>query len=44
MNIGTAANAVFHMRQVEEKELKQGKNCIMVYYSARYTSAGKREA
>lgn len=25
MNIGTAANAVFHMRQVEEKELKREK-------------------
>lgn len=25
MNIGTAANAVFHMRQVEEKELKRRK-------------------
>lgn len=25
MNIGTAANAVFHIRQVEEKELKREK-------------------
>ena len=26
------------------KGIKTGKNCIMVYYSAGYTSAGKREA
>lgn len=44
MDIETAARAAYHVRQLEEKELKRKKNCILVCYASRNTGAGKEEA